>query len=125
MKRVLAIDDEKDITEIIQDVLEPLGFRVETKNTAAAAMEAVKGGFRGLVLLDISMPEMDGWGFIQSLVEQGLSQNVVICMLTAIQTTDSKRDPLAGHVLEYIRKPFTPNLLAQTVENLMSLIPEA
>lgn len=125
MKKVLAIDDEQDITDIIRDTLDPFGFSVETRNSASEGIEIVKRGFKGLILLDISMPEMNGWKFVQTLAEQDLTSQVVICMLTAIPTPDSKQDPLAGYVLEYLRKPFTPDSLSKTVEKLSNLIPES
>ena len=66
--------------------------------------------------MDIMMPEMDGWDTIAAIVDEGLYEGNVICMLTAVHDPGPKMEALKERVLDYVRKPFTREELLAAVE---------
>jgi len=81
-KRILLIDDEPDITFTIKDILEDNGFQVESFNDPILALNYYKVSFYDLVILDIKMPNMDGFELYTKIREK--DPKVKICFLTAI-----------------------------------------
>lgn len=107
MTKILVVDDEQDLCEILRFDLSNEGFGVETANSAEEALEIIehrtKGEF-GLILLDVMMEHMSGFDMARQLRENG--DNTPIIFLTA---RDSHDDQLAGFSVgadDYITKPF-------------------
>jgi len=85
-------------------------------------LKVLEKGFKGLILLDGVMPEMDGWDTVEEIVESGFINDVTICMLTGVEEPDSKMDALKEYVLDYIRKPFDTQKLMALVKEYLSYI---
>jgi two-component system response regulator VicR len=116
-KKVLIVDDELDTLELIKLVLESGGFKTILASTGAEALEKIKGSKPDLVLLDIMMPDMDGWEVFRNIKEK--DPKLPIAILTA---KAQNIDRLLGlHVLkaeDYITKPFGKNELIDKVKKL-------
>jgi DNA-binding response OmpR family regulator len=80
-KRILFVDDEPDLTSLFKKVLESAGFNVNDFNNSADALKDFKPHFYDLVILDIVMPNMDGFDLYKEL--QKVDPDVKICFLTA------------------------------------------
>ena len=80
-KRILVVDDEYDISLTIKIVLEENGFKVDSFTNAFEALENVRTGLYDLVILDVKMPEMDGFSLYEKIKK--LDDKVTICFLTA------------------------------------------
>ena len=81
------VDDEPDITVTLKTTLEDNGFFVDTFNNPALALSTFKPGLYGLALLDIRMPEMNGFQLCRKLRE--IDKKLKICFLTvSVNTTD-------------------------------------
>jgi CheY-like chemotaxis protein len=80
-KRILLVDDEPDVTYTVEKVLENNGFVVGSYNDPTLALSNFKLGLYDLLLLDIRMPEMNGFELYQKMRE--IDSNVKICFLTA------------------------------------------
>ena len=80
-KRILIVDDEPDVNTVLKKVLEQGGFNVDSYNDPILALENFKAGSYDLLLLDIKMPEMDGFQFYQKMKK--IDRNVKVCFLTA------------------------------------------
>jgi CheY-like chemotaxis protein len=80
-KRILTVDDERDVTYTIKRVLENNGFVVDSYNDPTLALSNFKLGLYDLLLLDIKMPKMNGFELYQKMRE--IDRNVKICFLTA------------------------------------------
>jgi two-component system response regulator ChvI len=80
-KRILLVDDERDITHLVRMVLEDNGFVVDAYTNSTVALFNFKPRLYDLLLLDIKMPEMNGLELYQKMKE--IDSNVKICFLTA------------------------------------------
>ena len=81
IKRILVVDDEYDISLTIKVVLEENGFKVDSFTNASEALENVRTGLYDLVILDVKMPEIDGFSLYEKIKK--LDDKVAICFLTA------------------------------------------
>lgn len=115
-KRVMIVDDEPDIREVVKVVLEPFGFEVLTAENGDKCIEELQQGFRGVILMDIMMPGMNGWETIRQIEYKGLTEGNIISMLTAKEDPDTDLAQMTETVLNYIRKPFKAEYLVSTVE---------
>ncbi|MCX9015234.1 MAG: response regulator [Candidatus Methanoperedens sp.] len=115
--KVMVVDDEPDTLELIQLVLESGGFKVIPASSGAEALKIIETVRPGLVLLDIMMPDMDGWEVFRKIKEK--DSNIPIAILTA---KSQNIDKLLGlHVLkadDYITKPFGKNELLNKIRVL-------
>lgn len=80
-KRVLIVDDEPDLCTVLKMVLEDNGFEANSFEDPILALKNFKAGLYDLVLLDIKMPEMDGFQLYQKIKE--IDNKVKVCFLTA------------------------------------------
>jgi DNA-binding response OmpR family regulator len=85
MKRILVVDDEYDISLTIKVVLEENGFKVDSFNDASQTLENFTAGLYDLGILDVKMPEMDGFSLYEKIKK--LDDKVIICFLTAADRT--------------------------------------
>ena len=79
-------------------------------------IKELKKGFKGVILMDIMMPGMDGWDTIEEIVNQGCLDGNIISMLTAKDIPDKKMDDLRAYITDYITKPFDPDKLVAVVK---------
>lgn len=104
--RILVVDDEEDLCEILQFNLEIEGYTVETANSAEEALKKDITSYN-LLLLDVMMGEMSGFRMARTLREDPKTANIPIIFLTA---KDSENDRLTGFNIgadDYISKPFS------------------
>jgi DNA-binding response OmpR family regulator len=81
MKRILVVDDEYDITLVVKLVLEENGFKVDSFTNAFEALENFSTGLYDLAIVDVIMPDMDGFGLYENIKK--LDDKVIVCFLTA------------------------------------------
>ena len=119
-KKVLVVDDEPDTLELVKLVLESGGFEAILANNGKEALAQIATVRPDLVLLDIMMPDMDGWDVFRKMKER--DPGIPIAILTA---KAQNIDKLLGlHVLkadDYITKPFGKNELISKVKKLTEL----
>ena len=119
-KKVLVVDDEPDTLELVKLVLESGGFEAVLANNGKEALDQIAALRPDLVLLDIMMPDMDGWDVFRKIKEK--DPGIPIAILTA---KAQNIDKLLGlHVLkadDYITKPFGKNELIGKVKKLTGL----
>ena len=115
-EKILVVDDDTNICELLRLYLEKEGYVVKIVNDGVSAINAFKQENPDLTLLDIMIPKLDGW---QVCREVRQSSKVPIIMLTA---RSDERDELLGFDLgvdEYISKPFSPKILVARVEAIL------
>ncbi len=121
-KKVLIVDDEPDTLELVKLVLESGGFTTMLAKSGSEALNIIEDSKPDLVLLDIMMPDMDGWEVFRKIKEK--FAGIPVAILTA---KAQNIDRLLGlHVLkadDYITKPFGKNELIDRVRKLMLTIP--
>lgn len=113
--RVMVVDDEPSVSRTVHRILEMAGYDVITVDNGMACLEQLAEGFKGLILMDVMMPGMDGWDTIEKIVENGYARGNIICMLTAKEKPDAKMERLKEYILDYILKPFSAKQLTDVV----------
>jgi two-component system chemotaxis response regulator CheY len=105
---VLVVDDDESILESVAEILDMEGYAVEVAADGAEALRQIERTQPSVVLLDMRMPVLDGWGVVRSLKEQGRS--VPILVMTAAQ--DARKWAEEVGAAGYVAKPFDlPDLL--------------
>ena len=116
-KTMIVVDDDPDILDSIKTLFEHEGYEVFTAKNGMECLDKLENGFRGVILLDIMMPGMDGWDTVKEIVNRGLVNNVNIFVITAIGTSDHKKmKGLEPYIFDYIPKPFDPAKLVKSVK---------
>ena len=122
-KRVLIIDDEPDIILTLRMALEQNGFRTDSYSDSILAYKNFRAGVYDLVLLDIKMPNVDGFQLHQKI--KRTDSRVKICFLTASEFYDEeirKEQGFDGFNEElFLRKPVEITCLIDTIRPLMDL----
>jgi len=109
--RILVVDDEESVRDLLQRVLKEAGYNVVTAANGQEALDKMSELSIGIVLLDIKMPGLDGFQVLDHIRQRS---NIPVIMLTAIGEVTNVRDSLALGADDYIRKPFkTRELLAR------------
>lgn len=123
-RKVLVIDDEPGIIEIVEANLEGDGFEVISASNGKEGLEKIKSEQPELVVLDVMMPEMDGWEVLRSLEKDEDTAGLPVIMLTAKAADEDYIYGLEEGAVEYITKPFLPQELVNRIKiTLMVLNP--
>jgi two-component system, chemotaxis family, chemotaxis protein CheY len=112
--RVLVVDDEPAIRYVVAETLAFEGYPVKTAENGAEALRIVEKEHPELVLLDMRMPVLDGWGFAKKLKQRGL--DVPIVVMTAAHNGSGWSREIGAKA--YLPKPFDLIDLLDTVERL-------
>lgn len=121
-KEVMIVDDDISILQTVERIMKENNIKVRTATGGKECLKELEKGFKGLILMDIVMPEMDGWDTIQEIVDRGYIDGVIISMLTGKEEPDKKMDSLKEYVLDYIRKPFGYHNFLKVVKKYLSYL---
>lgn len=106
------MDDNTAILEIVSELISAAGYQPMTATGGRECLSKIQTERPDLVLLDINMPDMDGWSVLRTIKEKGLAENTKIMMLTATTEIGTDIFGLQDVVSGYIRKPFNNDELA-------------
>ncbi len=121
-QKILVIDDEPEITDIIETFLESAGYEVKSENTSMVGIERAKSFLPDLILLDIMMPFMDGYEICSDLKKCENTKDVPVVFLTGKDArSDEGRSFRVGGVL-YIKKPFSCERLLDIVRMVLHTV---
>jgi DNA-binding response OmpR family regulator len=112
---VVVVDDEPALAELVARHLGAHGHRVRTAHDGRAGLALVAERRPDVVVLDVVMPGLDGWGVLESLVEDPDTAELPIVMLTALS---SEQDVIRAHLtgaVRYVTKPFEADELLATI----------
>ena len=113
MLRILIVDDEIKIREVVKEYGKVSGYEVDEANNGLDAIEKVKKNEYDCVILDIMMPELDGFSACKRIKD---IKNVPIIMLSARQEEDDKLFSFDIGVDDYVTKPFSPKELMARIK---------
>jgi two-component system alkaline phosphatase synthesis response regulator PhoP len=121
---ILIVDDDPDILEGILTILETLPYRLATARDGKKCLELIQQEPPDLLILDLLMPRMDGWGVIREMRSEPRYANIPIMILTTVIEDASRRryeleTGMAMDVQEYVQKPVKPGELVNLVEKLL------
>jgi len=123
-KKILAVDDEKHIVRLVQVNLERAGYQVVTAYDGVEALKKVEEEQPDLIVLDVMMPQMDGFETLKHLKANPETREIPVIMLTAkAQDADVFRGWQSG-VDCYLTKPFSPLELLTRVKRIFSSLDE-
>lgn len=111
--RVLVVDDDCDVVEILREFLSAKGYEVLTANDGAEALRKVKEERPHLILLDIQMPRMDGLEVLRQLRQ--IDQEVGVIMITGVNEQEIARKAMELGAFDYIMKPLDLPYLEQSL----------
>ena len=119
MAKVLVVDDERDVVELVKFLLERDGHKVVEAFNGREALERAYAELPDLIILDIMMPEMDGYTVNARLTENENTKRIPVIILTA---KGQMRDvfEMASNVAFYMEKPFDPKHLREKIQEVLS-----
>jgi DNA-binding response OmpR family regulator len=119
-KRVVYIEDEPEMIDLVRLILNRKGFEVVGANGGREGVEAVQRELPDLVLLDLMMPDMDGWDVYRQIkAEEAISHIPVIVITAKAQNIDKVLGLHIVKVDDYIAKPFSPQELIDSIEKVL------
>jgi DNA-binding response OmpR family regulator len=120
-KMILCIEDEQEMIDLIRLILSRRGFEIRGANGGKEGLEIIRKDHPDLVLLDLMMPEMDGWEVYQQMKADETTRNIPVIVVTAkAQSIDKVLGLHIAKVDDYIAKPFSPQELLTSVDNVLA-----
>jgi two-component system, OmpR family, response regulator VicR len=119
-KMILCIEDEPEMIDLIRLILSRRGFDIRGANGGKEGLEVIRKEHPDLILLDLMMPEMDGWEVYQQMKADEATKNIPVIVVTAkAQSIDKVLGLHIAKVDDYISKPFSPQELLASVDNVL------
>ncbi|HMN49418.1 MAG TPA: response regulator [Ignavibacteriaceae bacterium] len=121
MKKILVVDDLPENVFMLQDRLEHEGYEVLTAYDGFSGIEKAKNNLPDLILLDIMMPDITGLEVCQILVNDPLTRDIPIILVTAKSGAEDIKEGLEAGAFDYIKKPFNRIELLARVNSALKL----
>ena len=120
-KRILCIEDEAEMIDLIRLILGRRGYDVHGAPGGVEGIKQVKETIPDLVLLDLMMPDMDGWEVYQQMKADPALRDIPVIVVTAkAQNIDKVLGLHIAKVDDYIAKPFSPQELMDSVDKVFN-----
>jgi DNA-binding response OmpR family regulator len=124
IKHIICIEDEPEMVDLIRLILSRRGFEVSGSQGGQDGLNIVRRELPDLVLLDLMMPDLDGWEVYQQLKADETTKNIPVIVVTAkAQSIDKVLGLHIAKVEDYIAKPFSPQELIESVEKVLAKTP--
>ena len=119
-KKVVYIEDESEMIDLVRLILSRKGYEVIGANGGREGLDAIRQKLPDLVLLDLMMPDMDGWDVYQQMKSVEATRDIPVIVITAkAQSIDKVLGLHIAKVDDYISKPFSPQELVESVEKVI------
>ena len=118
-QKILVVDDERDIVELLTFNLNAEGYEVITAANGLEALNQARAALPDLIVLDLMLPELDGLAVCEILRRLPSTALIPVIMLTAWKTGAARNIGLATGAEDYITKPFSPRDLVQRVNDTL------
>lgn len=120
-KHIVYIEDDARTVDLVKIVLRREGFIVTGVNSGRDGLKVIEESIPDLVLLDLMMPDMDGWEVFQSMRANEAMRDIPVIVITAkAQSIDKVLGLHIAKVNDYITKPFAPNELIQSIRKVLA-----
>lgn len=125
-KKILVVDDEPDFCLIVQGQLEKEGFEVDLAYNGVEGLEKVQANPPDAIVLDVMMPEKDGYEVCKELKEDENTCEIPVLLLTAVashvtSTRYSHADGMATEADDYIAKPASAEEISQSLKRMLQI----
>ncbi|MBM3211201.1 response regulator [Candidatus Poribacteria bacterium] len=118
-KKVAVVDDEFFISKSLSFILEKAGYKCSVANDGQAGLDIIKREKPGLVILDITMPKMNGYQVCKAIRNDPEIKDTHVIMLTAMGQEADQKASLEAGANEYMLKPFNPRQIQKRVAEIM------
>jgi DNA-binding response OmpR family regulator len=118
-KKILVVDDDTDLVELLCFNLKKAGYSIGTAMDGVEALKKARSIQPDLILLDLMLPELDGYAVCEILRRDAATAAIPIIMLTAISSELGRLAGLDCGANEFMTKPFSPRVLVSRVEELL------
>jgi len=119
IKKILIVEDNQDVADVVQMILEHLGYVPLVAMTGKQGVNLATSQLPDLILLDISLPEMDGFAAARQIRQNPKTHSIPILATTGKASFEDRKRCLQNGCDDYISKPYTPKQLASRIERLL------
>jgi len=120
-RQIVYIEDEEDMIDLVSLILSRKGFEVTGAIGGREGLRIVRQQLPDLVLLDLMMPDMDGWEVYQQMKADDGTRKIPVIVITAkAQSIDKVLGLHIAKVDDYISKPFSPDELVESIERVLA-----
>jgi len=120
-KRIVCVEDEAEMIDLIRLILSRRGFEVIGADGGKMGLDVIREQKPDLILLDLMMPDMDGWEVYQQIKADEAIKDIPVIVVTAkAQSIDKVLGLHIAKVDDYISKPFSPQELIDSVDQVLS-----
>jgi len=120
MAKIMVIDDDEDFTKLYKASLVSLGFDTTTVNESIAAIEMAYLVKPDVFVIDIMMPDIDGFQLCRMIRADPVLRNIPIIIVTALTDQDSRRTAIDAGANDYLAKPFRVDDLKAKIKALLA-----
>lgn len=118
-KKILVVDDDAELVELVSFNLKQAGYAVSTAANGVEALKKARSLAPDLIVLDVMMPELDGFAVCEILRRDSATASIPIVMLTALSSELGRMAGLGSGATDFLSKPFSPRLLVARIEDLL------
>jgi len=123
-KKILIVDDDTDLLELLSYTFTQAGFSVATGTNGVDALKMARSLSPDLIMLDLILPELDGFTVCETLRRERATAGIPIIMLTRLTSQLNRVAGLGCGANDYLMKPVTPEYLLSRIELLLRDSPE-
>ncbi len=122
LKSILCVEDEPEMIDLMRLILGRRGFEVRGASGGIEGLRMIREEIPDLVLLDLMMPDMDGWEVYQQMKADEKTRHIPVIVVTAkAQSIDKVLGLHIAKVDDYLAKPFSPQDLLSSVEKVLKI----
>ncbi|MFO8086105.1 MAG: diguanylate cyclase [Desulfobacterales bacterium] len=119
--RILIVDDDKINQRLLNGLLSQ-DYTIEHAEGGRKALKMIEANPPDLILLDIMMPEMDGFQVIRILKNNEMTQDIPVIFITALNSVQNEEEGLKLGAVDYIKKPFIPSIVKARIRNILTMV---
>jgi CheY-like chemotaxis protein len=115
--RILIVDDDEDMVDVLSIRLNRQGFKMLSANSGKRGLEIARSEHPALVLLDLRLPDVDGFTVCQQLVDDPETCDIPVIIVSGMERPDIIRQSRAAGCQYFVRKPYDPNALLILIQH--------
>ncbi len=118
-KKILVVDDDAELVELVSFNLKQAGYSIGTASNGVDAIKKARTLAPDLIVLDVMMPELDGFAVCEILRRDAAFTRLPIIMLTALSSELGRMAGLGSGATDFLSKPFSPRLLVARIDEML------
>lgn len=120
-RSILVVDDDETVTQLLGDALSVQKYEVHKANNGRKGLEEARRYLPDLILMDVNMPQMDGFSALRELKKDKKTREIPVIMLTARGEEESLRKGMEGEAEIYVTKPYDLQYLLKQIEKVLAM----